>query len=644
MYKKVLFTQFAIPSYDSLEYRSNVHLAAGYLLGYVKDSFPNTDFIVTPRIYTDVLAEKSFIDYVLLLKPDLMVFSLYLWNIEKSFRVVELIKGLLPETEFIFGGPEVNPDNDFLLNSDAFSQGIVGEGEIAFSKFLAGKDKKIIPSFLTKEYYNSTVELRNDYKRETNPYLHELIEVKPDNTLFFETVRGCPFSCNFCYYNKVYDKVVPVGHDQLEEIFIYAKEHNFEELFLLDPTFNIQPKFDELLDKMIKLNSEYKFRIATELRADFLSDVQIEKLKKLNLVEAEIGLQTSNPISLKAMNRKNRTKETIERTKRMLEAGIDCKVDLIIGLPGDTLSNFKTSVDDVVKSDIGDSIQVFKLSLLSGTEFSKNRGVLGLIAEAKPPYYLKSTPSFSSQDMREAIDYVEQTLDITLYPMPGFLLSRDFTYLDKGKLVQFESDVIAVHKLVVESRSFDFSMIEDDKTKLCETLVVHYLMSGHQQQKKAILESLNYLMLNYPNNKFQFILDFRIDVDLDFILQFSQNIAEQPQSYLERDAISNLGGDYNLSAALAIVVPVDFRLSQYYSQLKEQCEIYLNVQEFNYEQIDMLYEDSKIYFSGDCQKEVFEYLEGKDMLDEFTIFDSYRYEMMKGNQDHRIYTPKLFHL
>ncbi len=65
MYKKVLFTQFAIQSYDSLEYRSNVHLASGYLLGYVKDKFPNIEFVISPRIYTDILSENSFIQLYL---------------------------------------------------------------------------------------------------------------------------------------------------------------------------------------------------------------------------------------------------------------------------------------------------------------------------------------------------------------------------------------------------------------------------------------------------------------------------------------------------------------------------------------------------------------------------------------------------
>ncbi len=65
MYKKVLLTQFCIPNLDTLEYKSNVHLAPGYLVGYAKGRLPKTEFVITPRVYTDLLNETAFIEYAL---------------------------------------------------------------------------------------------------------------------------------------------------------------------------------------------------------------------------------------------------------------------------------------------------------------------------------------------------------------------------------------------------------------------------------------------------------------------------------------------------------------------------------------------------------------------------------------------------
>lgn len=640
MYKKVLFTQFAIPSYDTLEYRSNVHLAAGYLLAYARDSVEDTDFVVTPRIYTDILNENAYIDYVLEQKPDLLVFTLYLWNIEKSLRIVAKLKELLVNAEFLFGGPEVNPDNEYLLKSDVFEQGIVGEGEVSFRRFLMGEKKELIPGYLTKASFNSEFELRKDFTVDNNPYLQNLIEIKPDKTLFFETVRGCPFSCNFCYYNKVYEKVSPVAHDQLEEIFNYAREHDFEELFLLDPTFNIQPNFDQLLDKLIELNHDKKFRISTELRADYLSDEQIGKLVSLNVKEVEIGLQTSNPQALEAMGRANRIEETIERTKKMIAAGIDCKVDLIIALPGDNLDGFKKSIDDVVKHNIAGAIQVFRLSLLSGTEFSKNRSELRLQAQKEAPYYLQSTPNFSESDIRDAIEYAEDNLDITFYPVPAFLLAKDFTKLDGLKFSDFDSDIKAVHKIVVKNNDFDLGTIENSKRKLCETLVVHFLLTGSREQQLNVLKSISYLYANYPNNNFQFVLEYTDFVDCDFLIEFSELIPRRTLAYLDRDSYSNLGVDFNLSSAMAVIAPLKFMKQAEYDSLKEQCELYIRIEHFDESVVDELYEDSKLFFAAGAQDKAFEYLSEKNKLDEYTVFDSFNYELRK-NDDIRVYKANI---
>jgi len=639
-YKKVLLTQFAIPNFYTLEYTSNVHLAPGYLVGYVQKDFPETEFIITPRIYTDLLSEEAFVKYAVEQKPDLMLFSLYLWNIEKSLRVVKAIKKLLPKVEFLFGGPEVNPDNRFLLESEQFSQGIVGEGEIAFKDFLSGKDHNEIAGFLTKDSYNNFKTLRTDYSAETNPYLSGLIETRPDETMFFETVRGCPFNCSFCYYNKVYDKIIPVGFNHLEDIFSYARAHDFKELFILDPTFNVQPNFEEILDKLIVLNSDHRFKISTELRADFLSDEQIEKLKKINLVEAEIGLQTTNEKALDLMGRSRRISETIERTKKMQEAGVSCKVDLIIGLPGDTLKGFKRSIDAVYEANIADAIQVFRLAVLSGTDFSNRRKELGLTAQKTPPYYLESTPTFSSSDIREAIEYTKDKLDISLYPIPAYLLSTEFSQLEQ-KFVEFESDITPIHKIIFENQIYDPGYLQELRYKICESVVLHFIIDAEKSSKSRILKIINWFTENFPHNVFQFILEFSEDVDRGFLDEVRSVIPANRDSYLNRDAIANLGVDLNLTASLAIIAPQNYVANPDYQIIKDETDLFIKVSEFSEALIDKYYDEVNFLFSGDCQREAFDYLKANDLLDDYTLFECFRYELKKSEEEVRIYYPNI---
>ena len=468
-----------------------------------------------------------------------------------------------------------------------------------------------------------------------------MIETKPDSTIYFETVRGCPFSCNFCYYNKVYNKIVPVGIDHVEMMFNYARNNGFREIFLLDPTFNVQPKFDKLLDKLIELNKDHHFTISTELRADFLSQTQIEKLVKINLIEAEIGLQTTNRDALKLMDRKNAIQSTIEKTKLMVEAGISCKVDLIVGLPGDSLDGFKQSLNDAKNSGIESDIQVFLLSILSGTEYSKKRDSLEIKRDKIPPYYIESTPTFSSSDIREAIEYSEELLDISLYPIPPYLLSTNFDNLGERDFVEFDSDIKPIHKIVITS-SADLGSLQDQSDYLCETLVVHFIIDDNSMEK-LITDTLSYLAEQFPHNIYQFILHFKIDPELSMIESLVEKIPVGDQSYLSRDIKANLGVDSNLTSSLAIILPYENLGTDSYAYLQESCDTFLEVTNFKPEEIEDLVEGNNLYFSGDEQERIFNCLNDNDLLDDFTLFEDYMFEMRKeSGGDIRCYYPHCF--
>ena len=591
-----------------------------------------------------MLTEAAFVEYALEQKPDLLVFSLYLWNIEKSFRIAGTLRKLISGLTILYGGPEVNADNEYLLTSEHFEFGISGEGEIPFSHFLAGKPTDKIAGYLTKDSYNDFAELRTDYKDSTNPYFANLVETKPDSTMFFETVRGCPFTCNFCYYNKSYDKIVPIGHKQLDFVFKYARENDFDELFILDPTFNVQPNFNDLLDKMIELNKDHYFEIATEIRADFLKDHQIEKFEKLNLIEAEIGLQTTNPEALVEMDRKDKIAETIERTQRMLKSNVTCKVDLIVGLPGDTLAGFKKSVDDVKAANVSDEVQVFRLSILSGTEYSVNREKLGLDTQRLPPYYMHSSPTFSEADIREALDYAEEVFEISLYPISPYLLSTDFSNLESCTFVEWDSDIEPFHKIIVEKPIFDLDFIESIKSRLCESLVLHFIITDINKQKNAIVDAMNWFSENYRLNTYQFIFDFRCDAQLDFVEELVTLLPQRETSYLDRDATANLGYDFNLTCRMALIVSDQFRSSSTYVSLVEKYDMFLRVINFNPELIEECFENHNLYFCDASQEESFEYLTENDLIDDFTLFESFMYELKKEEEQPRLYQPTTLHL
>jgi radical SAM superfamily enzyme YgiQ (UPF0313 family) len=624
MFNKILFTQFGIPDLDTLEYKSNIPLAAGYLSAYAKKKFSDKEFIITPRVYTDVLNDNSFLKYAEDIKPDLFLFSLYVWNIERTLRLCSVLIKKFPDAKFLFGGPEVNPDNRFLLNDPAFTAGIVGEGELPLMDYLKGLPLKNISGILTKDFFNPAGRIKTGFAPDDNPYITGLIEHRPDTSMYFETVRGCPFKCGFCYYNKVYDKPVPLNRDHLEIFLNYARKNGLKEVFLLDPSFNAQSRFDDLLDRLTALNTGGFFEFNTELRADLLTDDQIRKLQKLNLCEAEIGLQTTNPRALEIMNRTGSVDKTIANSKKMFSLGMKPKIDLIAGLPGDTLESFKRSVDRVFEEGLYESIQVFRLSILSGTDFSINREKYGIEADDMPPYHIRSVPGFTEAEMLEAIDYARDKFDTELFYIPSFLLSCDFRYLRKDRFVQFDSDIKPVHKII-------FSDHADDSYKsiknLCESLVLHFKIEDPEKEYAGVCRILDYFSKEQPDSVYQIILEFTHDYSKKHFDIISKHISYK-YSYNDRDA-SAYFGDCTVSTRVAVVLDIKYIGKKVYKELCSDTDVFIAVSDLNGNNAVKIADAHKIYVKGPEQEKIFRLLKKDDLLSEFVIFDSFRYEYKK---------------
>ncbi|MBA4369613.1 MAG: hypothetical protein C0403_18470 [Desulfobacterium sp.] len=132
----------------------------------------------------------------------------------------------------------------------------------------------------------------------------------------------------------------------------------------------------------------------------------------------EIGLQSTNPKALELMNRRTDLSRFLKGTTLLKEREILPRIDLIVGLPGDTLDTFKQSADFIAKHDLFDDIMVFPLSVLPGTDFRKNSQKLQLTFDDTPPYSILHTPAFSQEEMLSAFDYAEEVFKINLFPDP----------------------------------------------------------------------------------------------------------------------------------------------------------------------------------------------------------------------------------
>ncbi len=214
--------------------------------------------------------------------------------------------------------------------------------------------------------------------------------------LLLETTRGCVFNCKFCYYPKAYDRQYYLSAELVRANLRHARERGAEEVFLLDPTLNQRKDFADFLRLLIEENPGRRFSYFAELRGEGITETTAALLRQANFTEVEVGLQSIEPEAMTLMDRKNNLKAFERGVRAMLAEGIRVKVDLIVGLPGDTALSVRRGLHYLHDKGLYDDLQVFNLAVLPGTAFRHEASQLGLVFQPRPPYYVLRTPTLDA--------------------------------------------------------------------------------------------------------------------------------------------------------------------------------------------------------------------------------------------------------
>jgi radical SAM superfamily enzyme YgiQ (UPF0313 family) len=409
---RVLLVQLPIPRQNFGRKTGNVPLGAACLKQAVRN-LSGVAVDILPESVVSYLADAALVEAIRDRRPDVVGFTVFSWNIERSLYVCEKIKEA-GGPRIVFGGPEITPDNA-LPRVPQVDFRVHGEGEAVFRRLLSE------PGFWAN---GSAAESAADiFRSAPSPYLSGWLEPEAQRLMLLETQRGCPYRCGFCYYNKSRAGLVFAEEEHLLRAVAWAVERRIGEVYLLDPSLNTRPNLKGLLAGIGRLNAEKRIRLFSEIRAEAIDETLADLLAAAGFTWFEIGLQSTNPKALKIMNRPTRLDRFVLGAQRLKQRGITPSIDLIIGLPGDDLAGFKRSVDFVADHDLQDDIQIFPLSILPGTSFRRRRRELGLNFEAHPPYTVIATPTFAPEDFLLAYDYAETRLDTVFFPLPDLDLS-----------------------------------------------------------------------------------------------------------------------------------------------------------------------------------------------------------------------------
>ncbi len=351
------------------------NLALYYLRNYIKD-----------LRYEVCLLEFSINQYGLDIlrhlfenKPDIIAFSVYIWNSAIIKSLIPEIKKILPECKIILGGPEVSynapnwltgfPEIDFI---------VCGTGEAGFYYVLEHEFR----------LSDKIISIRNpSFSKIPFPYSERDFPELNKKYIYYESSRGCPYKCSYCLSSRNDQQLEFRDIEMVKKELLYLIEKKPKIIKFVDRTFNADREHARNIWKfLIDIKPETKFHF--EIFPALFEEKDFNILTKCpeDLFQFEIGIQSTNPVTLKAINRYDEWKSTGEKIKRLLSLrNIHIHVDMIVGLPFENMSSLQKSFDKIY-SLRADHFQLGFLKILPGTEMDKKREEFEIKCLEEAPY------------------------------------------------------------------------------------------------------------------------------------------------------------------------------------------------------------------------------------------------------------------
>ena len=332
-------------------------------------------------------------------KPDVLCLSCYIWNIQYVKQLLPEIHKILPKTEIWLGGPEVSYDVRKEMNEFPQLRGVMcGEGEVTFLELVehyhgTGKELKEIAGICYREGDEIIqTELRPVTDLSTIPFVYEDIDKFKNKIIYYESSRGCPFSCSYCLSSI--DKCLRFRDLELvKKELQYFIDNEIPQVKFVDRTFNCNHKHAMEIWTYLLEHDNGKTNFHFEVAADLLNKEEIELIAQMRpgLIQLEIGVQSTNPKTVKEIHRTMKFEKVSEIVKQIQSVGnIHQHLDLIAGLPYEDYESFRKSFNDVYALR-PEQLQLGFLKVLKGSYMEEQTENYELVYQNRPPYEVLST-------------------------------------------------------------------------------------------------------------------------------------------------------------------------------------------------------------------------------------------------------------
>ncbi len=412
-----------------------IHSLKGYaeLMGWRVDTAEYTINQNIDHILADIFKQK----------PELVCFSCYLWNITYVECLLTEIKKILPDVRIWLGGPEVSFDAPLVLKRFRQVDGVMcGEGEETFAdllKYYSGQmihlsDIKGIVFRQKQEdglFYIKETDQRPAMDMGKLPFVYKNIDGFENKIIYYESSRGCPFSCSYCLSSI--DKCL-----RFREIELVKKElqafidAEVPQVKFVDRTFNCRHEHTMAVWSYIIEHDKGKTNFHFEVAADLFIEEELQLLEKMRpgLIQLEIGIQSTNETTICEIKRSMDFVKVKENVRRIHgKRNIHQHLDLIAGLPYENYESFRKSFNDVYELH-PEQLQLGFLKVLKGSYMHSRAEEYGLTYQERPPFEVLSTKWLSYAEILK-LKTVEEMVE-TYYNSGQFvctiqLLEKDWS-------------------------------------------------------------------------------------------------------------------------------------------------------------------------------------------------------------------------
>lgn len=372
------------------------NLAVYDLQAYASDY---ADHIVLKE-YTINQQKDDIMRDIYLEHPDVVCVSCYIWNLSFVKELMADLIKILPGVDFWAGGPEVSYDAEkFLTENSEFKGVMVGEGEETF-KELAGyyveKNPQDLKNMTGICYRDKDQIIHNGWRQimdlSSIPFIYKDLSEFKNRIIYYESSRGCPFSCSYCL-SSIDKKLRFRDTETVKKELQFFIDNKVPQVKFVDRTFNCKHDHAMAIWKYINEHDNGVTNFHFEISADLLREEELQEMSTMRpgLIQLEIGVQSTNPDTIKAIHRTmdfEKLKGIVDRIHSF--GNIHQHLDLIAGLPYEDYDSFRNSFNDVYALK-PQQLQLGFLKVLKGSHMMEMCREYGIVYKTQEPYEVLST-------------------------------------------------------------------------------------------------------------------------------------------------------------------------------------------------------------------------------------------------------------